>query len=83
MGRDGTGRDGTGRDGRTDTHTDIGTDRLFSENIILDLVLRRKHILTYVFVTLFESHDFRCFVPYDLKFDATFLHSKVLSCFDM
>ena len=29
---DGTGRDGTERDGQTD----IGTDRLFSENIILD-----------------------------------------------
>ena len=32
-----TGRDGTGRDKRTDKQTDIGTDRLFSENIILDI----------------------------------------------
>ena len=31
---DGTGRDGT--DGQTDGQTDTGTDRLFSENIILD-----------------------------------------------
>ena len=31
---DRTGRDGT--DGRTNGRTDIGTDRLFSENIILD-----------------------------------------------
>ena len=28
--------DGTGWDGQTDKRTDIGTDRLFSENIILD-----------------------------------------------
>ena len=35
MGRDGTGRDGTGRD-RQDRQTDIRTDGLFSENIILD-----------------------------------------------
>ena len=32
---DGTGRDVT--DGRTNGQTDIGTDRLFSENIILDM----------------------------------------------
>ena len=31
---DGTGRDVT--DGRTNGQTDIGTDRLFSENVILD-----------------------------------------------
>ena len=31
---DGTGRDVT--DGQTDGQTDTGTDRLFSENIILD-----------------------------------------------
>ena len=40
----GTGRDGT--DGRTHTHTDgrtdIGTDRLFSENIILDVLLVKQ-----------------------------------------
>ena len=29
--------DGTGRDGQTDKRTNIWTDRLFSENIILDL----------------------------------------------
>ena len=34
--------DGTGRDGWTDGQTDIGTDRLFSENNILDIFLNRK-----------------------------------------
>ena len=36
---DGDGTDGQ-TDGRTNGRTDIGTDRLFSENIILDLVLK-------------------------------------------
>ena len=35
----GVGRDGTGRTNKqTNGQTDIGTDRLFSENIILDLI---------------------------------------------
>ena len=38
---DGTGRDGTWR---TDGQTDIGTDRLFSENIILDFFTQRSYL---------------------------------------
>ena len=52
---DGTGQ--TGRDGtdRTDRQTDIWTDRLFSENIILD-AFASKTFAVYLFCLLYVQY---------------------------
>ena len=50
------GRDGTGQTGREDG-TDIGTDRLFSENIILDFemyLIRFHEMYTLVYADFVE-----------------------------
>ena len=81
FGGDGDGdgdRDGTGRDGQTDKQTDkqtnIGTDRLFSENIILDFPVG---ILWYPTATIFLFSWLLPLQAWKMKTLLRHLHLKV------